>query len=145
MEFSLPEIYFLSTALLIVSSVFMIFVINSVKKDNIKHAKIYMLTALILGIAFCFTQYQGFYKLHEQSIFSLGNGANIAASFLYVLVMTHIGHLILAMGGMIWTFVKLSRGAYSSKDFHGLKLCSTFWHFMDILWVYLFLFLFFIR
>jgi cytochrome c oxidase subunit III len=144
-EFRLPEVYFLSTALLILSSVFMIFVMSSVKKDKIRMAQVLMVIALFLGIAFCYTQYQGFYELHAQGIFSVGAGANIAASFLYVLVITHIGHLILAMGAMLWTFYKLSTGAYSSKDFHGLKLCSTFWHFMDILWVYLFLFLFFIR
>jgi cytochrome c oxidase subunit 3 len=143
--FNLPEIYFISTAILIASSVFMIFVMNSVKENKIKAAKIYMLIAILLGIAFCFTQYHGFFKVHEQGIFSLGLHANIAASFLYALVITHIGHLILAIGGMIWTFIKLSKGAYSPKDFHGLKLCSLFWHFMDFLWVYLFLFLFFIR
>jgi cytochrome c oxidase subunit III len=145
MSFRLPDIYFISTAVLIASSVFMIFVMNSVKQDKIRQAKIYMFFALILGVVFCFTQYQGFYGMHEQGIYALGDKANIKASFILVLTLTHVFHLVLAMLGMIWTFVKLNKGAYSSKDFHGLKLCSTFWHFMDILWVYLFLFLFFIR
>jgi cytochrome c oxidase subunit III len=144
-QFRLPDIYFISTALLLLSSVCMIFVMNSIKVDKVKQAKMYMLAALLLGIGFCVTQYQGFYGLHQQGIYSLGSKANIAASFILVLTLTHIAHLVLAMLGMVWTFFKLNRGAYSSADFHGLKLCSTFWHFMDILWVYLFLFLYFIR
>ena len=145
MSFRLPDIYFLSTALLVASSGFMIFVLNAVKKDRQGPAKIAMLLALILGIVFCFTQYNGFYELHRQGIYSLGNKANIAASFIFVLTMTHIVHLIMAMLSIIWTFFKLRKGSYTSKDYHGLQLCATFWHFMDILWVYLFLFLYFIR
>lgn len=144
-SFRLPDIYFISTALILTSSVFMIFVMNSIKKDKVAQAKLYMLLALIFGVAFCITQYKGFYALHEAGFYALGTKSNIQASFIFILTLTHVGHLVLAMLGMLWTFYKLSRGAYSSKDFHGLKLCATFWHFMDILWVYLFLFLFFIR
>lgn len=143
--FQLPEIYFISTALIIASSVFMIFVMNSVKKDKIASAKMYMLIALILGITFTITQYLGFWRLHEKGIYAMGPSANIGASFIVVLTITHAAHLVFAMFSLIWTYFKLNKGAYSSADFHGLKLCATFWHFMDILWVYLFLFLFFIR
>ena len=145
MTFRLPDIYFISTALLLLSSAGMVMVINAVKKNKISTAKTGMLLSLILGIAFCVTQYNGFYGLHSQGIYSLGKGANIAASFILVLTITHIAHLILAMFGMLWTFFRLQKGAYSAEDYHGLQLCATFWHFMDILWVYLFLFLYFIR
>lgn len=145
MTFRLPDIYLISTAVIMLSSVFMIFVMNSIKKDKVKQAKLYMIGALILGVVFCITQYQGFWGLHEQGVYAVGGQSNIAASFILVLTLTHAAHLVLAMIGMAWTFIRLSKGAYSSADFHGLKLCSTFWHFMDILWVYLFLFLYFIR
>ena len=145
MTFRLPDVYFLSTAMLLLSSATMIFTLNSVKKNKLNPAKITMLLSLVLGIVFCVTQYQGFYGLHEQGIYSLGKGSNIAASFIFVLTLTHIAHLILAMFAMVWTFFKLNKGAYSAEDYHGLQLCATFWHFMDILWVYLFLFLYFIR
>ncbi len=145
MSFRLPDIYYISTAILVASSVFMIFVMNSIKKDKVRQAKAFMLTALLLGIVFCYTQVQGFYNMYDQEIYALGSKSNIKASFILVLTLTHGIHLVLAMFGMIWTFIRLNKGAYSSKDFHGLKLCSTFWHFMDILWVYLFLFLLFIR
>ena len=144
-SFNMPEIFFLSTALIIASSIFMILVMNSVKKNKILLAQIYMLIAIILGVAFCFTQKLGFYELHKQGIYALGAGANIHASFMLVLVYTHIGHLVLAIAGMFYTFYKLRKGAYSPADFHGLNLCSIFWHFMDGLWIYLFLFLYFIR
>ncbi|MFN5182942.1 MAG: heme-copper oxidase subunit III [Bacteroidota bacterium] len=145
MTFRLPDVYMVSTAVLLLSSAAMIFTINSIKKNKLLNAKVSMLIALILGIVFCFTQYNGFYGLHQQGIYSLGKGANVAASFILVLTLTHVAHLVLAMIGMIWTFFKLNKGAYSLDDYHGLQLCATFWHYMDILWIYLFLFLYFIR
>jgi cytochrome c oxidase subunit III len=145
LTFRLPDVYFISTAVLLISSATMMFVINSVKNGRLGQAKMAMLATLLLGIVFCFTQYSGFYELHQQGIYTLGNKANIAASFIFVLTLTHIFHLVLAMGSVLWTFVKLWRGLYNAADYHGLQLCATFWHFMDILWVYLFLFLYFIR
>lgn len=143
--FRLPDIYFISTAVLLISSATMILAINSIKKEKAGPARIAMAVTLFLGIVFCYSQYSGFYELHQQGIYSLGNKANIAASFILVLTLTHVFHLVLAIGSVIWTFLKLLKGAYSPKDYHGLQLCATFWHFMDILWVYLFLFLYFIR
>lgn len=144
-DFPLPNAYLLSTAVILLSSATMIFTINLVKKNKLTLAKLSLFITLILGVIFCVTQYQGFYPLYNDNIHALGKNSQIAASFLFALVFTHIGHLVLAMFGIIWTFFRLNRGAYSSEDYHGLQLCATFWHFMDILWVYLFLFLYFIR
>lgn len=70
---------------------------------------------------------------------------NLSASFLYVLSGLHILHLV---GGLIWLIVLLTRtflGRYSQQDHLGISLGATYWHFLDILWVYLFFFLLFIR
>ncbi|MCB0756679.1 MAG: heme-copper oxidase subunit III [Flavobacteriales bacterium] len=70
---------------------------------------------------------------------------NISASFLYLLTGMHILHLA---GGFIWLIVLLLQsfsGRISQQNTLPLELGSIYWHFLDILWIYLFLFLLFIR
>lgn len=70
---------------------------------------------------------------------------NSASSFLYVLSGLHVLHLL---GGLVALIVVLANAIgnkYSSENYTGLKICSTYWHFLGGLWVYLFLFLYFIN
>lgn len=70
---------------------------------------------------------------------------NISGSFLYLLSGLHVLHLL---GGLIWLLVLLGltfAGKISAQNLLPLELGSIYWHFLDILWVYLFLFLLFIR
>ena len=70
---------------------------------------------------------------------------NVSASFLYILSGLHIVHLA---GGIIWLLVLLVKtfsGRITQANVLPLELGSIYWHFLDILWVYLFLFLLLIR
>lgn len=70
---------------------------------------------------------------------------NISASFLYILSGLHVAHLL---GGLIWLavlFFKARAGRYSAQEHLQVDLGSIYWHFLDILWIYLYLFLLFIR
>ncbi len=70
---------------------------------------------------------------------------NVSASFLYILSGLHIAHLV---GGMIWLVVLLIKafsGRITQSNVLPLELGSIYWHFLDILWIYLFLFLLLIR
>ena len=70
---------------------------------------------------------------------------NISASFLYLLSGLHVAHLL---GGILWLLVLLAKsfsGGITQQNTLPLELGSIYWHFLDILWVYLFLFLLFIR
>ena len=69
---------------------------------------------------------------------------NVAGSFLYALTGLHVAHLI---GGLIALSVVLWRAfmkKYSADNYEGLSVCATYWHFLDGLWIYLYLFLIFI-
>lgn len=75
----------------------------------------------------------------------LNDTFNVSASFLYLLSGLHVLHLA---GGIIWLLVLLAKafsGSISRQNVLPLELGSIYWHFLDILWVYLFLFLLFIR
>lgn len=70
---------------------------------------------------------------------------NISASFLYLFSGLHVLHLA---GGLIWLIVLLAQafsGRISQQNVLPLQLGSIYWHFLDILWIYLFLFLLLIR
>jgi cytochrome c oxidase subunit 3 len=71
--------------------------------------------------------------------------ANVSYSFLYVIVGLHGAHVV---GGII-ALVLMSLKAFSIKtrtySFVPVDLISTYWHFVDLLWIYLLLFLLMIR
>jgi heme/copper-type cytochrome/quinol oxidase subunit 3 len=71
--------------------------------------------------------------------------ANASGSFLYVLNFMHLFHLFAGLIVVLITLKNSIKGRYTAQNTLGLELCSIYWHFLDILWVYLFLFLYFIR
>ena len=107
-----------------------------------KKYRMLMLTTLILGVLFIVTQYLGF-KSFWNSGMTLQAG--VSFSFLYVIVGLHAIHVI---GGVI-ALIVMSLKAFSTKTRNysvvPVELICTYWHFVDILWVYLLIFLVMIR
>ena len=77
-------------------------------------------------------------------MFFTGSESTAASSFFYLIVAVHLFHLFGGIIAMIVTTVKTAKNKYSSKDMLGVELCAIFWHFLDVLWVYLFLFFLYI-
>ncbi len=143
--FNLPNAFFLSTALIITSSITLFMSLQMAKRNNKPGVIIGILLTFALGIAFTFAQFAGWNELTAKGIVFAGKYSNAAGSFLYALTGLHLAHLF---GGLIALFVTLInsiRGKYTKEDTLGLELTSIYWHFLDILWVYLFLFLYYIR
>ncbi|MBL7921017.1 MAG: cytochrome c oxidase subunit 3 [Bacteroidia bacterium] len=143
--FQLPPIMLISTAVIVTSSLTMFLAQRAIKKDNYQLTSIALLATLLLGIAFFYTQYAGWKQLSAQGIYFAGKFSNAAGSFLIVIAFLHLLHMI---GGLIALAVSLTKALlkkYSSSDNLGIELTAIYWHFLDILWVYLFLFLYFYR
>lgn len=143
--FQLPPIMLISTAVIVTSSLTMFLAQRAIKKDNYQLTSIALLATLLLGIAFFYTQYAGWKQLSAQGIYFAGKFSNAAGSFLIVIAFLHLLHMI---GGLIALAVSLTKALlkkYSSSDSLGIELTAIYWHFLDILWVYLFLFLYFYR
>ncbi|MBI3500919.1 MAG: heme-copper oxidase subunit III [Bacteroidetes bacterium] len=145
LTFELPKIFYVSTVVIIASSFTMIFAYQSAKKDNFSGVKLGMLLTLFLGFTFIVCQFLAWKALVAQGIFIGGQGSNPAGSFLYVISGAHLVHLTGGIGMLIFVCIKSFREIYHSKNLLGLQLASIFWHFLDLLWVYLFLFLYFAR
>lgn len=145
LEFQLPRLFYVSTAIIIISSVTMNWVLSSAKKNDMKNMKLAATITLLLGIAFIVCQFKAWGVLVEQKVFFAGTYSNAAGSFLYILTGLHLLHLaggILALS-VVW--VKSLRERYSAENLYGIRICAIFWHFLDALWIYLFLFLLFVR
>lgn len=145
LDFDLPQLFYISTAVIIISSVTMNWTLASAKKNDYKGMKIASLLTLLLGIAFVICQFMAWGVLVDQKVFFAGNQSNAAGSFLYVLTGLHLAHLAFGLIALLVVWIKSILHKYNSENLLGIRLCAIFWHFLDVLWIYLFLFLLFAR
>ena len=142
--FDLPIWFYISTIVILLSSISIHSAKKFVEKDNNKLAFQFLLITIVLALLFALSQFFVWEKLVESDVFFTGNNSTAASSFFYLIVAVHLLHLLGGIIALIVTTIKTASNKYSSKDMLGIELCTTFWHFLDILWVYLFLFFLYI-
>lgn len=139
--YDVPHIFFYSTAVIVLSSVTLFFCRKAFMERQMRHYKMWLFFTLILGLGFILLQYIGFNQLWASGITIT---RNVSFSFLYVIVGVHAVHVL---GGAIALLVMYLK-SYSRKrknyDPIYIDLMSTYWHFVDFLWVYLLIFLIYI-
>ncbi len=140
--FELPSIFYLSTAFILLSSGSMYWALASAKKNNKQGLRIGLIITLGLGLAFTFTQFAAWSVLVKEGVFFTGNPSG---SFLYVLTGLHLVHLLGGMLYLLYVTAGAIQGKYHSGNLVPIELCSIFWHFLDGLWLYLFVLLLVIR
>lgn len=145
LQFELPLQFYISTAFIILSSVTMIWSVSSVKQNNLVNLQRGLLLTLVLGLGFAWSQFAAWSTLVNEGIFFTGARSNAAGSYLYVISGVHLAHLAGGILALFYSFFKAFRRKYSAQNSLGIELVATYWHFLDILWVYLLLFLLFIR
>ncbi len=141
LHFDLPKLFYVSTAIIIISSVSMNWVLSSAKKNDFNSMKLAASITLLLGIAFIVCQFKAWGILYEQKVFFAGSYSNAAGSFLYILTGLHMLHLVAGILALLVVWVKTLGKRYNSENHYGIKICAVFWHFLDALWIFLFLFL----
>ncbi len=143
--FSLPDITIISTAVIITSSLTMLLAQRAIKKDNNRLTALALFLTLALGLVFFYTQWQGWKILTQQGIYFVGKYSNASGSFLYLIALVHLLHMVGGLIALTVSFTKTLLKKYSAADYLGIELTAIYWHFLDVLWVYLFLFLYFYR
>lgn len=144
-EFVLPLAFYWSTFIIILSSLTLHFGKKSILDNNRKNASFFLVATLALGIAFVMLQLQSFEQIVSAGYYFTGSESTITTSFIYVVVLVHLAHLA---GGIIVLFVLIYnhfKQRYQPGQMLGIELGATYWHFVDALWIYLFLFLYFFR
>ncbi len=137
-QFDLPKAFYISTFLIILSSITIQMAISAIKKNNLQAVKKYLIVTLALGIGFVFAQLFGWSSLVDQKVYLVGNPSG---SFIYALTGLHLAHLIGGILALMLTSGKAIMEKYTANNYLGITLCAIYWHFLDGLWIYLFVFL----
>ncbi len=141
LSYDVPVIFYFSTAVIVLSSLTLLLSRKAFMDRQMKQYKMWLFFTVILGFAFVLLQYIGFNELWASGITIT---RNVSFSFLYVIVGVHALHVL---GGAIALLVMYLK-SYSKKRKNYnpiyIDLMNTYWHFVDILWIYLLIFLVYI-
>ncbi|MDO5979443.1 cytochrome c oxidase subunit 3 [Flavivirga spongiicola] len=144
-DFELPNAFLISTVVIIISSLSFILAKKALKDGNRSATTLWLVVTLILGIIFIFNQFLGFQQIIDLGYNFTGPTSNVTMSYIYLIAIVHILHVVVGLFCLLIVIYNHFKQKYDITKMLGLELAATFWHFIDILWVYLFLFLYFIR
>ncbi len=135
--FRLPWWFALSTVVVISSSVTLWLATKAFKREQyLRYRRLVGLTTA-LGLAFLFCQVMGFRELIQNGLYLSGNPS---VGFMYVISGLHAVHLLGGLITLLVLFILSYRQQYNPNHLNRLEITGIYWHFVDILWVYLFIF-----
>lgn len=140
-QFDLPVEFLYSIGIAVLSSITLQWAKIAARRNDTTQTSVAVLTTIILGIGFCYSQLLGYAYLAD-------NGMNVfftndvAASFLSIIAGLHAFHVIGGLVALIILWIKVVRRKVNSSNMLAINMCTIYWHFMGILWIYLYLFLF---
>ncbi|MGK7397822.1 MAG: cytochrome c oxidase subunit 3 [Candidatus Cyclobacteriaceae bacterium M3_2C_046] len=138
LEFQLPPIFFITTGIILLSSISMHWAYISARKDQLDQVKIGLAITGIIGVAFLIGQIMGWSRLVQMDVYFVGNPAG---SFVYVLSGVHGLHIVSSIVFVLVVLLATFRYKVHSKNMIRIEMLTTYWHFLGGLWIYLFLFL----
>ncbi|WKK66358.1 cytochrome c oxidase subunit 3 [Lutimonas zeaxanthinifaciens] len=144
-SFDLPGSFYISTILIVLSSISFVLAKSALMSASQSKTTLLLAVTLLLGLGFVFFQFSGFNELIDAGLYTTGPQSNVASSFLYVITATHLLHIFVGILVLAWVLFRNARGKYTPESHLGLSLSAIFWHFVDALWIYLFIFFYFIR
>jgi len=144
-NFELPTAFYFSTLAIVLCSVSFHLAKRAIKKDDQTKTTLFLLLTLALGITFVLLQFTGFGQLTSAGYYFTGPESNIATTFLYVIAVLHLAHLAGGLISLLIIIYNHFKQKYNSTQYLGIELGAMYWHFLDFLWVCLFLFLFFCK
>ena len=111
----------------------------SAKKLQFGLQKLYLVITIVLGLSFMAMQFYGWQLLTGQGVFFVNY--NASQSFIYVFTGLHMLHIIAGIVMLTNSLVGSVRNIAQVRNLFRLETTSIFWHFIDILWIYLYVFL----
>jgi cytochrome c oxidase subunit III len=136
-EVETPSVFWYSTAVLLLSSISIQGAKRAMKQREMGQYRALLLATLVLGLIFVVLQWIGFKWLWSHGVRFEGAGAG---QFLYIIFGLHALHVL---GGIVALSVMLARqfiGTTRNYNATGADIISTYWHFVDLLWIYLLVF-----
>ncbi|UPS92948.1 cytochrome c oxidase subunit 3 [Bizionia sp. M204] len=143
-DFQLPQAFLISTIVIVISSITIWMAKRSMSQSNQQMTTVWLLTTFFLGIVFIYNQFVGFQQIIELGYNFTGPTSNITMSYIYLIAVVHILHVAVGLICLLVVIYNHFKQKYTSNQMLGIELIATYWHFVDLLWVYLFLFLYFV-
>ena len=144
-DFELPGSFFWSTVTIILSSITFVLAKRNIAAENRRNGAALLIGTLVLAILFVVLQYRGFSEIFAQGYYFTGSESTVTTSFVYVVVLAHLVHLAAGIIVLLVVIYNHFKQRYRKGQMLGIELGATFWHFVDFLWIYLFLFLYFFK
>jgi cytochrome c oxidase subunit 3 len=142
-NFQIPIAFYYSTVVIIGCSVMFYLAKKAIEKGNRSATTAFLLGTLALGILFVILQFAGFGQIIESGYYMTGQGSSITTTFLYVIALMHLLHVAGGLISLLIIIYNHFKQKYNPTQTLGIELGAMYWHFLDLLWVLLFLFLYF--
>jgi cytochrome c oxidase subunit III len=136
----IPSAMWVSTAVILLSSISIEVARRRLKKNQFPQFKTWILITTVLGVVFLIGQLVAWRQLAAQGIYL---SSNPHSSFFYLLTGLHGLHLLGGVIALTYVTIAALRLRISIKKRHAVEVTSLYWHFMDGLWIYLFVLLFY--
>jgi cytochrome c oxidase subunit 3 len=135
----LPEMFIYSTAILLLSSVTLFLASRAFKAGNVSSQRIFLALTVIAGIIFSVLQVNAWSTMVQTGAFFSNN--NGAISLIYVVSGFHVLHIFAGVCIILNALYGTYKTSSIEKRGYQMEIASIFWHFIDILWIYLYVFL----
>ena len=144
-DFQIPEAFYISLFVILLSSITFYFAKKYVIAQQRKKGMVFLIITFLLGTTFIILQFKGFSEIISSGYFFTGSESTITTSFIYLVVLLHLAHIVAALISVLVVIYNHYKQRYTLGNTVGIEIAATFWHFVDVLWLYLFLFFYFIR
>ncbi|WP_243718024.1 cytochrome c oxidase subunit 3 [Pedobacter changchengzhani] len=135
----LPDAFIYSTFVIIASSITLMIASRCLRKSNFKTQRVMLWLSVILAVVFGFIQFSAWGNLVKTGATLVNN--NAAISFIYIVSGLHLFHIIAGVGLIFNALAGSYKNIPLAKKEYRMEIASIFWHFIDILWIYLYVFL----
>lgn len=140
LDFSLPPLFWYSTIVILISSLTIYLSLQAFRNRRMAHYKILISVTALLGVLFMILQWMGFEYLQDHGVKLIGSNSNAAGSFLGVITGVHMLHVLGGVIVLLILFIKAFRRTRKNYSTISLEVASIYWHFVDFIWLYLFIF-----
>lgn len=140
LEFTLPPVFWYSTTVILLSSLTIYLAGKAFKDRNMTRYRALITVTAVLGLLFAVLQWSGFEYLQRHGVKLIGSNSNPAGSFLGVITGVHILHVLGGVVVLIVLFVRAYNSRQKNYSSVPIEVASTYWHFVDAIWLYLFIF-----
>ena len=135
----LPQTFIYSTIAIVISSITVHLALKAAKAGDYAKQKLLLIISIVLGIVFFVLQIESWSVLTGQGVYFINN--NASQSFIYIFTGLHLAHIIAGLIVLIRAFFGASSNIGQERNVFRMDLAAIFWHFLDLLWIYIYVFL----